>query len=157
MITRSCFKQSKEPLRACNHAFNSSYFLLSIPSASRRLLVVSIKLTGTRKLFFVFCRQLSIQHYNRCGQIICMAKYTRGVWNAMAGVGMQLPCKYTMNTIKHGWLLYEGSEVLNGIHRALAYQHLPSHSRLGNKKYTQLTRLTFVESGAKTNIIIILK
>ena len=32
------------------------------------------------------------------------------VWNAMAGVGMQLPCKYTMNTIKHGWLLYEGSE-----------------------------------------------
>ena len=32
------------------------------------------------------------------------------VWNAMAGVGMQLPCKCTMNTIKHGWLLYEGSE-----------------------------------------------
>ena len=69
MTTRSCFKQSKEPLRACNHALNSSYFLLSIPSASRRLLVVSIKLTGTRKLFFVFCRQLSFQHYNRCGQI----------------------------------------------------------------------------------------
>ena len=70
MSTRSCFKQSKEPLRACNHTFNSSYFLLSIPSASRRLLVVSIKLRGTRKLFFVFCRQLSIQHYNRRGQII---------------------------------------------------------------------------------------
>ena len=28
----------------------------------------------------------------------------------MAGVGMQLPCKCAMNTIKHGWLLYEGSE-----------------------------------------------
>ena len=81
------------------------------------------------------------------------------VWNAMAGVGMQLPCKCTMNTINLSTDGFSTKEVkkpsvLNGIHRALARQlHTNTCHRIpdsGTKKYTQLTRLTFVESGAKT-------
>ena len=45
--------------------------------------------------------------------------------------------------------------MLNGIHHALARQlHTNTCHRIpysGTKKYTRLTRLTFVESGAETN------
>ena len=98
MTTRSCFKQSKEPLRACNHAFNSSYFLLSIPSASRRLLIVSIKLTGTRKLFLFFAANyqfnITIGVVKLSKFVLdCMAKYTRGssFWRVGRGGGITHP------------------------------------------------------------------